>query len=90
MGISPIVSLAPLPVTRTLDADVEPVSMERVENSARTGDETYSPSHGKSSQGNQDEGEEIVTSEEEFKNLASADESEDAAEGQAPSISFLA
>jgi hypothetical protein len=89
MGISPIVSLTPLPVSRTVDADVEPVSMERVENSARTGDETYSPSHGNSSQGNQDEGEEIVQSEEEFKNLAS-DESDDAAQGQARTISFLA
>jgi hypothetical protein len=36
--------------------------MERVENSARTGDETYSPSGGKSARGSEDE----VSEEDEF------------------------
>jgi hypothetical protein len=38
--------------------------MERVENSARTGDETYSPGGGKSARGSEDDG-----SEDEFVDL---------------------
>jgi hypothetical protein len=43
MGITPIVNLNPLPVAPIIERDLEPLPMERVENSARTGDETYSP-----------------------------------------------
>ncbi|HXR38150.1 MAG TPA: hypothetical protein VN776_03630 [Terracidiphilus sp.] len=55
MGISPITNLTPLPVARAIQADLDPLPMERVENSARTGDETYSPSGGKSARGSEDD-----------------------------------
>jgi hypothetical protein len=51
MGISPITSLTPLSIARPLPRDLEPLPMARVENSARSGDETYSPSDGKSAGG---------------------------------------
>jgi|SRR5580658_5764945 hypothetical protein len=54
MGISPISNLFPLPDAHAIEADLEPVPMQRVENSSRTGDETYSPSNGKSSHGSED------------------------------------
>ena len=53
MGITPIVNLTPL--TRSIEPDLEPLPMARVENSARTGDETYSPSNGKSARGSEDD-----------------------------------
>jgi hypothetical protein len=55
MGITPISNLIPLPIGRALQADLEPMPMERVENSSRTGDETYSPSEGKSTRGSEDD-----------------------------------
>ena len=55
MGIAPITNLIPLSQTRTVQGTLEPVPMERVENSARTGDETYSPSDGKSAGGSEDD-----------------------------------
>ncbi len=55
VGITPIANLAPLPLTRSIQAELEPLPMERVENSARTGDETYSPSGGKSARGSADD-----------------------------------
>jgi hypothetical protein len=55
MGITPITNLTPLPVARAMQADLDPLPMERVENSARTGDETYSPSNGKSARGSEDD-----------------------------------
>jgi hypothetical protein len=55
MGITPITSLTPLPLARSIEAELEPLPMERVENSARTGDETYSPSNGKSARGAEDD-----------------------------------
>ena len=55
MGIAPIINLIPLSQTRTVQGNFEPVPMERVENSARTGDETYSPSNGKSAGGSEEE-----------------------------------
>lgn len=55
MGITPITNLTPLPLARSIQADIEPLPMERVENSARTGDETYSPSGGKSARGSEDD-----------------------------------
>ncbi len=54
MGISPIASLIPLPVARAIEADLEPLPMERVEMSPRTGDETYSPSGEPSGRGAED------------------------------------
>jgi hypothetical protein len=43
MGITPIGPLAMLPLSRGTGVDGEPVPMARVERSARTEDETYSP-----------------------------------------------
>ncbi len=59
MGITPITNLAPLPIARTIQAAFDPLPMQRVENSARSGDETYSPSNGagngKSARGSENE-----------------------------------
>ena len=55
MGITPITNLIPLPSTLSIERELEPLPMERVENSARTGDETYSPSNGKSTRGAEDD-----------------------------------
>jgi hypothetical protein len=44
----------PLPLARSIQADLDPLPMERVESSARTGDETYSPNGGKSGRGSED------------------------------------
>jgi hypothetical protein len=55
MGITPITNLTPLPPARAIERELEPLPMERVENSARTGDETYSPSNGKSARGAEDD-----------------------------------
>jgi hypothetical protein len=54
MGISPITNLIPLSVARPVQSALEPLPMERVENSARIGDETYSPSGGRSEAGSED------------------------------------
>jgi hypothetical protein len=58
MGISPIANLTALTPDRRIESDLEPLPMARVENSERTGDETYSPSKGKSSRGSEDDGSE--------------------------------
>ena len=59
MGITSITNLAPLPVARAIQAALDPLPMQRVENSSRTGDETYSPSSGagnkKSAHGSEDD-----------------------------------
>lgn len=55
MGITPITNLMPLPDARVVRGALEPAPMERVEGSARTGDETYSPSGGKSTRGSEDD-----------------------------------
>lgn len=55
MGITPISNLMPLQNARAIQSDLEPLPMERVENSARTGDETYSPSNGKPARGSEDD-----------------------------------
>jgi hypothetical protein len=49
--------------------------MTRVENSARTGDETYSPSGGKSARGSEDD-----SSEDDFVELLEEDEAESASQ----------
>lgn len=73
MGISPITGLTPLPITRPVEADLGLPPMERIENSVRTGDETYSPSEGRSAD----------DSDEEFENLAGEEEEEVEAKAQA-------
>jgi hypothetical protein len=55
MGIGPITNLMTLPVARSIQGDLDPLPMERVESSAKTGDETYSPSGGKSARGSEDD-----------------------------------
>jgi hypothetical protein len=55
MGITPITNLNPLPLARSVESDYEPLPMERVERSARTGDEKYTPSNGKSARGAEDD-----------------------------------
>jgi hypothetical protein len=48
MGIVPITSLIPLPTNHAIPSGLELLPMERIENSARTREEAYSPSGGKS------------------------------------------
>ena len=55
MGITPITNLMPLPLTRSIEPDLELLPMERVENTARTRDETYSPSRQPSERGAEDD-----------------------------------
>ena len=55
MGITPIANLMPLPVARLVQGEMEPLPMERVQGSSRTGDERYSPSGGKSARGSEDD-----------------------------------
>jgi hypothetical protein len=99
MGITPIVNLAPLPLTRAVEKVLEPLPMERVEDTARTGDETYSPSNQGSSRGAEDDGPEDDSPdddgpEEEFQNLAGEDDEQPsvqpAEEPLTRRISFLA
>ena len=89
MGISPITNLTQLPQPRSIGSELEPPPMERVENSARTGDETYSPSKGKSARGSEDDG-----TEDEFVDLPDEAEAESTAQGAALTptgqISFFA
>ncbi len=54
MGIGPITNLMPLPLARSIQAALDPLPMERVAPSARTGNETYSPNGGKSARGSED------------------------------------
>jgi hypothetical protein len=92
MGISPINHLAALPTNRFLPPELEPLPMERVEMSPRTGDETYSPSNGKSSRGAADDSSDDA--EDEFMNLAGEEEAEPSAQPAGNSrgrqISFFA
>jgi hypothetical protein len=89
MGIAPITNLIPLSQTRTVQGPFEPVPMQRVENSARTGDETYSPSNGKSAGGSEEE-----SSEEEKDSFELASDEDSAGKsgdaGETPPISFFA
>ena len=55
MGIVPITNLIPLPTGRAIPSGLEPLPMERIENSARTRDEAYSPSGGKSARNSSDD-----------------------------------
>ncbi|MGD0901521.1 MAG: hypothetical protein ABR924_01140 [Terracidiphilus sp.] len=55
MGITPITNLNPLTLARSVESDDEPLPMERVERSTRTGDEKYTPSNGKSARGAEDD-----------------------------------
>ena len=74
MGITPITSLIPLQIARDVQADLEPLPMERVENSASTGDETYSPSNGKPAHGSEDDDSEPDASDDDFSSGTSGDQ----------------
>jgi len=76
MGITPITNLTPLPLTGSIQSDLEP-PMARVENSARTRDETYSPSNGKAARGVDEDGTEDEGQEDEFENQAGEEEEEE-------------
>ncbi len=77
MGISPIANLASLPLTPSVLAELEPVPMERVESTARTGDETYTPSNKKATRGSEDAGSED-DAEDDFEDLRDQNDPEDA------------
>ena len=47
MNIAPINSLAAIPAVRRIDSELEPPPMNRVEATARTGDDTYNASSGR-------------------------------------------
>ena len=93
MGITPITILTPLSLARTVESDLELMPMARVENSARTGEETYSPSEQQAAPSPDDSAEED-SAEEEFEDLlneANAEPNrEPAATPENRRISFLA
>jgi hypothetical protein len=94
MGITPITNLTPLPVARSIQADLDPLPMQRVENSPRTADETYSPSNGKSARGSADDASDDDAAENDLDEIAdeSANEPADPSSGagQLGTISFFA
>jgi hypothetical protein len=89
MGITPITNLTELPLPRSVASELEPLPMARVENTSRTGDETYSPSNGKSARGSEDN-----ESEDQLDDLPDDTETESttppAAKNQSSQISFFA
>jgi hypothetical protein len=72
MGIGPITILFPQPIARPIEPDIAP--MQRVENSPRTGDETYSSTGGQSAAGSDDDAteEELIESDESAEQPAAA------------------
>jgi len=94
MGMTPISNLTPLSITRSIEADLEPLPMARVENSARSGDETYSPSNGSSAPSPDDDSSEDDATEDTFQSSAGEDEADPAAHTAAKpldrQISFFA
>jgi hypothetical protein len=94
MGMTPISNLTPLLMTRSIEADLEPLPMARVENSARSGDETYSPSNGNAGPSPDDDSAEDDATEDKFEDLADQEGAEPTAHTAAKSldrqISFFA
>jgi hypothetical protein len=88
----------PLSVARAIQADLDPLPMQRVENSSRTGDETYSPSNGKPARGSADDASDGDAPEDDLDELAgeaseqSGDEPANPSSeaGQPGAISFFA
>jgi hypothetical protein len=82
MGITPITSLMPLSVARTLRSDLDPAPMERVQSSPRAGDETFSQSRQAATGSSDDDADS-------FSNSANADPSttEDSAQEPPPFVS---
>jgi hypothetical protein len=77
--MTPISNLTPLSITRSIEAELEPLPMARVENSARTRDETYSPNNRNSAPSPDDDSPEDDATEDAFQNSAGEDEAEPAA-----------
>jgi hypothetical protein len=94
MGITPITNLMPLPLTRSIEPDLELLPMERVENTARTRDETYSPSRQPSERGAEEDGPEDDGRQDEFEGSEDEDRRvlprQPAASSPAGEISFFA
>jgi hypothetical protein len=89
MGIGPIANLMPLPLARSNQAALDPLPMERVESSARTGDETYSSHSGKSGRGSEDDASEENL--ESFDRIPVDESGDQSGDSGAPSvISFFA
>jgi len=94
MGISPIANIAPLTFTRTIQGDLEPLPMKRVENSAPAGDETYTPSSQKFARGADDDSPDGESPEDDSAESADDEESDSSAtpvaQNQEAKISFFA
>ena len=94
MGISPIANLAPLTSARSIQGDLEPLPMERVENSARASDETYTPSGQESARGADDDSSDGENAEDNFEDAKATEESDSSptpvAQNQKAQISFFA
>jgi hypothetical protein len=76
MGITPITNLTLLEDVRPLQSVLEPPPLAKVENSARTGDETYSPSHEDSAGGAEEDAPEGERSEDLLASSAGEDQPE--------------
>jgi hypothetical protein len=75
----------PLPAVRSIDSDLQLPPAARVENTSRTGDETYSPSNGKPSRGSEDDSDDASEDDlDEFELLAATEDELDEFEGPAP------
>jgi hypothetical protein len=72
MEISPIAGIRAMPVVKAPPADTELTAVFDIDNSARTGDETWTPSNSKSGRGSEDDG-----SEDEFEEFEDATELEE-------------
>jgi hypothetical protein len=89
MEIGPITGVRALPVVKAPPIDSELPAVFDIEHAARTGDETYTPSRGKSASGAEED-----ESDDEIENLADTDAADSAEPAQQPSagraISFFA
>ncbi|MGB8918308.1 MAG: hypothetical protein WCC89_15740 [Candidatus Sulfotelmatobacter sp.] len=81
MGIGPVLNLIPLPVAQAIETDFQLSPMARVENSARNGDETYSPGGGESAGGSDD------GAEDEFDDVEGQSDSETESTAPPPALS---
>jgi hypothetical protein len=94
MGISPITNVGPLTFARSTQGDLEPLPMERIENSARSGDETYTPSSQKFARGADDDSPDGESAEDDFEDATGDTENDSnptpAAQNQKAQISFFA
>lgn len=91
MGITPITNLMPLSVARAIQPDLDPLPMQRVENSPRTADETYSPSNRQSARGSADDASDGDAAEDEIAGESANEPANPSSEASQPGpISFFA